>query len=186
MAHKYMRSRSAITYVQVPVAVSGLGIAYAPMISRYGAVPATIVPSPGTQTTLALQYLDPGDIVALDATEGGYTRLTMRGNHHLFVTLPTGESVTEWDVYVANSGFLSDSGVPLRLGSNPGELDQVGVLARLLGAQANAVRRLYSDLVVVPIDESECADASAICGRVRQAIDASAMATLNPLLSASA
>jgi hypothetical protein len=110
----------------------------------------------------------------------------MRSNPLLFVTLPTGESVTEWDVYVANSGFLSDSGVPLRLGSTPGELDQVGVLAHLLGVEADAVRQLYSHLVAVPADTSESADASAICGRVRQAIDASTMATPNPFLSARA
>jgi hypothetical protein len=57
-----------------PASLTGFDVAYSAHVSPYGAIPATLVPSPGTAVGVQLLSLAPGALAALDATEPNYTR----------------------------------------------------------------------------------------------------------------
>src|SRR4029450_4504279 len=74
MEHKFasagISSVMPLTWAQV----TGVRVGVAAMISRWGYVPAAPVFEPGVTSRLALNWLDPEQLAALDETERGYDR----------------------------------------------------------------------------------------------------------------
>jgi hypothetical protein len=82
-------------------------VVYAPFISHYGSIPATLAPSPGTRVQVWLQWLTPPVLARMDETEGVpevYRRF--RG---------------EQTAYLAVAGALALDGAPVALAEVPAE-----------------------------------------------------------------
>lgn len=60
-----------------PATLLGFDVAYSAHVSPYGAIPATLVPSPGTAVAVAVLRCDPAALEALDATEPNYERVEL-------------------------------------------------------------------------------------------------------------
>lgn len=79
-------------------------VAFSAHVSPYGAIPATLVPSPGTSVPVHVLCLAPADLERLDATEPNYVR----------ATLDTG-----LEVYRSRHGVLILDGAPVALTAVP-------------------------------------------------------------------
>jgi hypothetical protein len=117
MQHKFatagISSVMPLTWAQV----TGVRVGVAAMISRWGYVPAAPVFEPGVTSRLALNWLDPEQLDALDETEHGYDRrLVVDGVDGLRVELESGERLAGCGIYVARRGVLADpEGKPMDL-----------------------------------------------------------------------
>jgi hypothetical protein len=96
------------------VALSGWDVVYSAHVTRYGAVPAAVVPSPGTVASVHLVFPDDDQLEAIAATEGAnYTleRLTEFGATREI----DGEEVAEIDAFISVHGPLLLGGAPVAL-----------------------------------------------------------------------
>uniref|UniRef100_A0A7S0ZJL2 C-CAP/cofactor C-like domain-containing protein n=1 Tax=Timspurckia oligopyrenoides TaxID=708627 RepID=A0A7S0ZJL2_9RHOD len=86
-------------------------VAYSPMVSGYGAIPATLVESQGTRVDMGITCLSNNQLTNMHKTEYGYSyiqlnRALIRSKH-----LPESEFVAaRIYAYVQSNGCLSDSG----------------------------------------------------------------------------
>jgi hypothetical protein len=117
--------------------LTGFDVVYSAHISPYGAVPATLAPSPGTDVDVFVLQLTPAQCRALDATEPNYERLEADG-------LPA---------YLSRHGCLRLDGSPIALRAIGArnrrlpELDQRQVLERVraLLAPEESLERFVRD-----------------------------------------
>ena len=79
-------------------------VAFSAHVSPYGAIPATLVPSPGTSVAVHLLCLAPADLQRLDATEPNYVRETLSPGV---------------EVYRSRHGVLLLDGAPVALTAVP-------------------------------------------------------------------
>ena len=108
--------RAAAAVLAAPVVLADTDVVYSAHVSRHGAIPATIVSSPGTQVDAWLLAVPASAIDVLDATEPNYVR--ERAGH-------------------AHSVYLSRHG-PLRVGGRPLALADVPARGRILPALTEA------------------------------------------------
>ena len=86
-------------------------------VSPYGAVPATLVPSPGSEEPVHVLLVDGGP-ARLDATEPNYRRVRLHGVELEVDRLGRLGTV---DAYVSHHGPLTDGAGLVPLGSRPQE-----------------------------------------------------------------
>jgi len=85
---------------------------YSDHISPYGAVPATLHPSPGTALAVFVSYPTAAQRRLLAATEPNYERRRLTG---ISCTLEPGGSLAEVDAFISRHGCLLLDGSPLAL-----------------------------------------------------------------------
>ncbi|MBS1863675.1 MAG: hypothetical protein JSS68_18420 [Actinobacteria bacterium] len=100
------------------VALGGWDVVYSSHVTRYGSVPAAVVPSPGTVAAVHLVFPDDEQLEALAATEGENYRLEQLVD---FSAEPAigGEGPTEIDAFVSVHGPLLLDGTPVALAAIP-------------------------------------------------------------------
>lgn len=114
LARKYPQPATEVT---VPVhrgRIVGFDVVYAAHLAGYGAVPATLAPSPGTTAEIAVTWLEPGHLSDMHPTEGVlappgegnylYARLEAR------LDLEGGAALDVAGVYVARRGAWPEDG----------------------------------------------------------------------------
>lgn len=110
LARKYGAS------AEIPVTwavLDGFDVVYAAHVSYYGSVTATLHPSPGTRVTVAVTWLDPAQLAAMHATEGGYHFGWLSGG--ALVERRTGKPLPRAGLYVCKAGALVLEGEPVAL-----------------------------------------------------------------------
>lgn len=108
--------------VSLAARVVGVDTVYSAHVSPYGAIPATLHPSPGTVLTARLLLVDADLLGALDATEPNYTRVPFDGNVHV-----DGLGAVAAHAYRSRHG-------PLILRGSPVALEAVAAARRTLPA----------------------------------------------------
>jgi hypothetical protein len=101
----------------IPVAratLSGLDVVFAGKVASYGAVPATVVPSPSATVDVAVTFLDDQQLQVLDRTERTYERRRVTDGDAALV-LRSGERLGAFEVYVSEHGPLLIDGSARRL-----------------------------------------------------------------------
>ncbi len=88
--------------------VTGIRVGAAAIVSRWGYIPAAPVFEPGVTTRLAVNWLDPEQLRALDETETGYERRLVDDGDATRVELESGERLCTIGIYVSTSGVLAD------------------------------------------------------------------------------
>jgi len=92
----------------------GFDVVYSAHVSPYGAVPATLHPSPGTTVAVFVAYPDQAQLRALTATEPNYE---LTGLRDLDCRLEGDADLTELDAYLSRHGPLLLDGSPVALAS---------------------------------------------------------------------
>lgn len=100
------------------VALSGWDVVYSAHITRYGAVPAAVVASPGTVASVHLVFPDDEQLVALAATEGRNYRLERLADFTCELEIG-GDGPSEIDAFVSVHGPLLLDGSPVALAAIP-------------------------------------------------------------------
>ena len=105
---------TAAEVVARPVALRDTDVVYSAHISPHGAIPATLVPSPGTEVDAWLLAIPPAAVAVLDATEPNYTREAFAGAH----------------AYLSRHGPLRIDGEPVALAAVPSRGRTLSALAQ--------------------------------------------------------
>lgn len=100
------------------VALSGWDVVYSAHVTRYGSVPAAVVPSPGTTANVHLVFPDDEQLAALAATEGQNYRLEQLVDFSAEYEIG-GEGPVEIDAFVGVHGPLLLDGSPVALAAIP-------------------------------------------------------------------
>ncbi|MBI2585714.1 MAG: hypothetical protein HYW28_07550 [Rhodospirillales bacterium] len=88
-------------------------VVYSAHVSRYGAIPATLLPCPGTRVTLFVTWLDAAQEKHMHETEGhAYWFGRLDG---ITLTMEIGGELTSAFVYVGRRGALARNGAPVAL-----------------------------------------------------------------------
>src|SRR6201996_7726662 len=87
------------------VALAGWDVVYSAHVTRYGAVPAAVVPSPGTVASVHLVFSDDDQLEAIAATEGQNYRLEQLADFTAEYEIG-GEGPVEIDAFVGVYGPL--------------------------------------------------------------------------------
>jgi hypothetical protein len=108
----------------VRTAVRDFDVVYSAHVSRYGAVPATLLRSPGTEVDAFVVYLTSEQLTLLSATEPNYELARVESPS---CTLANGDAPAELSAYVSLHGCLLLDGSPIAL-------REIGARGRLLEA----------------------------------------------------
>ncbi|MBS1883014.1 MAG: hypothetical protein JSS97_08670 [Actinobacteria bacterium] len=100
------------------VALGGWDVVYSAHVTRYGSVPAAVVPSPGTVAAVHLVFPDDEQLEALAATEGDNYRLGQLADFTAEYEIG-GEGPTEIDAFISVHGPLLLDGTPVALAAIP-------------------------------------------------------------------
>jgi hypothetical protein len=100
------------------VALSGWDVVYSAHVTRYGAVPAAVVESPGTVASVHLVFPDDEQLAALAATEGRNYRLERLVDFTAELEIG-GERPSEIDAFISIHGPLLLDGSPVALAAIP-------------------------------------------------------------------
>ncbi len=100
------------------VALSGWDVVYSAHVTRYGSVPAAVVPSPGTVASVHLVFPDDEQLEALAATEGANYRLERLADFSAELDIG-GEGPREIDAFLSVHGPLLLDGAPVALAAIP-------------------------------------------------------------------
>jgi len=100
------------------VSLSGWDVVYSAHVTRYGAVPAAVVPSPGTVASVHLVFPNDEQLAALAATEGHNYRLERLVDFSAELEIG-GEGPVEIDAFVSVHGPLLLDGSPVALAAIP-------------------------------------------------------------------
>lgn len=100
------------------VALGGWDVVYSAHITRYGSVPAAMVPSPGTVANVHLVFPDDEQLEALAATEGENYRLERLVDFTAEYEIG-GDGPTEIDAFLSVHGPLLLDGGPVALAAIP-------------------------------------------------------------------
>lgn len=88
-------------------------VVYSNHVSAYGAVPATLQPSPGTAVPVFVSYLTTAQLESIALTEPNYDLTRLEG---IRVELDDGGMLDELDAYISRHGCLLDvNGFPIAL-----------------------------------------------------------------------
>jgi len=93
-------------------------VVYSAHVSRYGAVPATLLPSPGTSVEAHVLYPNDEQLPLLVATEPNY-ELTRLSGISLRADLGPLETFHAVDAFLSRHGYLTVDGAPLALSGIP-------------------------------------------------------------------
>lgn len=147
----------------VPADLLDHDVVYAPRISHYGSVPATLAPSPGTRARVFLQWLSPRALARMDETEGvpgAYERIAGAS-----VILEDGHRQEAWS-YVTEAGALRVAGAPVALaevsasGRRFSELSQEGAqraVMELLGVSGSIEDFIRENVADPDLRKRRCA-----------------------------
>lgn len=100
------------------VALRGWDIVYSAHVTRYGAVPAAVVASPGTVANVHLVFPSDAQLEAIAATEGENYRLEQLADFSATYEIG-GEGPREIDAFVSVHGPLLVDGAPVALAAIP-------------------------------------------------------------------
>ncbi|MBS1889614.1 MAG: hypothetical protein JSU06_20765 [Actinobacteria bacterium] len=100
------------------IALGGWDVVYSAHITRYGTVPAAVVPSPGTVASVHLAFPDDEQLATLAATEGENYRLERLVDYSAALEVG-GEPPPEIDAFVSIFGPLPLDGAPVALAAIP-------------------------------------------------------------------
>src|SRR2546429_3156757 len=114
LARKYANSSVEAVVLAVLGIAHGLDIVYSSHVSPYGAVPATLIASPGTSLSVHVGLMDDEQVPVLDQTEPNYRRRTLSGRDYS-VSLDWGEALDSYTVYLSRHGVLLIDGAPRRV-----------------------------------------------------------------------
>jgi len=114
LARKYANSSAGFVVPAVLGAVDGVDAVYSCHVSPYGAVPATLIASPGTSLSVHVGILQHEQIVVLDKTEPNYHRRTLSGRDYP-ASLASGEALDSSTAYLSRHGVLLLDGAPRRV-----------------------------------------------------------------------
>jgi hypothetical protein len=123
------------------IALRGWDVVYSAHITRYGSVPAAVVPSPGTVASVHLVFPDDEQMEAIAATEGRNYRLERLTEFGAELEID-GEAVAEVDAFISVHGPLLVDGAPVALAAIPArdrafpELTTPAMIARVRAAIA--------------------------------------------------
>jgi hypothetical protein len=96
----------------IPARLRELDVVYSAHISPYGAIPATLQRSPGTEVRVHVIYMTPAQIGVISATEPNYEPELLEG---LGCRLEDGEELSEASAYISRHGCLLVDGTELAL-----------------------------------------------------------------------
>jgi hypothetical protein len=110
LAHKLALSDDPV--LVVPAWLRDFDVVYSAHISPYGAVPATLQRSPGTEARVHVAYVTGEQLALVSATEPNYEPTVLDAVH---CRLEEGETATTLDAYISRHGclLLEDSEVAL-------------------------------------------------------------------------
>ena len=94
--------------------VDGLDVVYSSHVSPYGAVPATLIASPGTSLSVHVGLLHDEQVRVLDQTEPNYHRRTLPSRDYR-ASLGPGEALDSYTAYLSRHGVLLLDGAPRRV-----------------------------------------------------------------------
>ena len=100
----------------VPARLSGFDVVYSAHISPYGAVPATLQRSPGTEVQVHVIYMTSAQIGVISATEPNYEPTLLEG---IECRLDDGEELAEVSAYISRHGCLLVDGTEVALSAVP-------------------------------------------------------------------
>jgi hypothetical protein len=100
------------------VALSGWDVVYSAHVTRYGSVPAAVVPSPGTVASVHLVFPGDAQLEALAATEGENYRLERLADFTAELEIGD-ERPREIDAFIGVHGPLLLDGAPVALAAIP-------------------------------------------------------------------
>jgi hypothetical protein len=100
------------------VSLHGWDVVYSAHVTRYGAVPAAVVASPGTVASVHLVFPNDEQLAALAATEGQNYRLERLVDFTAELEIG-GEGPTEIDAFISVHGPLLLDGSPVALAAIP-------------------------------------------------------------------
>jgi hypothetical protein len=100
------------------VALSGWDVVYSAHVTRYGAVPAAVVASPGTVASVHLVFPNDAQLAAIAATEGANYRLEQLVDFSAALEIG-GEGPREIDAFIGVHGPLLLDGSPVALAAIP-------------------------------------------------------------------
>jgi hypothetical protein len=100
------------------VALRGWDVVYSAHVTRYGSVPAAVVPSPGTVASVHLVFPSDAQMEAITATEGENYRLEQLADFTAEYEIG-GEGPREIDAFVGVHGPLLVDGSPVALAAIP-------------------------------------------------------------------
>jgi hypothetical protein len=136
-------------------AAIGFDVVYSAHVSLYGAVPATLIPSPGTEVAVFVLRLSAAQRQAIDATEPNYELSRLPG---LECRLDDGRVLDELPVYLSRHGPLDLDGSAVALAAVPATrrrlpaLSEPEVLDRVRGVLApeRSLERFVLDAAADP------------------------------------
>jgi hypothetical protein len=102
--------------IAVRARLVGFDVVYSRHLSLYGAVPATLVSSPGTEVGAFVLYLTPGQRRAIELSEPNYELARLEG---LECLLEGGEALRAADAHLSRHGCLELDGSPVALAEIP-------------------------------------------------------------------
>jgi hypothetical protein len=114
LARKYGASSADGVVPVVLGVVDGLDAVYSSHVSPYGAVPATLIASPGTSLSVHVGLLHDDQLGVLDQTEPNYHRRTLSGRDYR-ASLAPGEALDSSTAYLSRHGALLLDGAPRRV-----------------------------------------------------------------------
>lgn len=100
------------------VSLSGWDVVYSAHVTRYGSVPAAVVPSPGTVASVHLVFPDDEQFEAIAATEGHNYRLEQLVDFTAEYEIG-GEGPVEIDAFISVHGPVLVDGSPVALAAIP-------------------------------------------------------------------
>jgi hypothetical protein len=100
------------------VALKGWDVVYSAHVTRYGAVPAAVVPSPGTVASVHLVFPSDAQLEAIAATEGANYELRELTDFGAELEIG-GEGPAEIDAFISVHGPLLLDGSPVALAAIP-------------------------------------------------------------------
>ncbi len=100
------------------VALRGWDVVYSAHVTRYGSVPAAVVPSPGTVANVHLVFPSDDQLAAIAATEGRNYRLEKLADFGAELEVG-GEAPGEIDAFIGVHGPLLVDGAPVALAAIP-------------------------------------------------------------------
>jgi len=115
LARKFARFGTDVAIPLVRGRLAGFDVVYAPHVARYGAIPATLAPAPGTSVAVAVLHLTAAQVKRMHETElsaGNYVYGELAGAAW---APEIGAAPTRMSAYVAVHGALGLTGAPLAL-----------------------------------------------------------------------
>ena len=100
----------------VPATLAQLDVVYSAHISPYGAIPATLQRSPGTEVQVHIIYMTDAQIGVISATEPNYEPRLLEA---VECRLEDGEELSQISAYISRHGCLLDGDSELALAAVP-------------------------------------------------------------------